>query len=751
MADQDKINLLHQKLDFLIKRQDGFQKEIADLRNEIRSLESDIAPIPKAPDTVTFTREKPSAPKPVLPRETVVFSRPSTPKSEPRIKKPSNWEKFIGENLINKIGVLILIIGVGIGAKYAIDNELISPLTRIILGYFVGLGLLGFALKLKPKFENFSAVLLSGSMAIMYFITFLAYSLYGLIPQSLAFLIMVLFTIFTVFSALKYNQQVIAIIGLAGAYSVPFLLSDGSGKVLILFTYMSIINIGILVIAFKKYWRLLNIISFVATWIIFASWILSSFKPDIHFEIALTFLFVFFTIFYVAFLSYKLIKNENYEVKDIFSVLSNSFIFYGLGIGILSGNPTASHYYGLFTLLNAIIHFGVSVLIYKKKLADKSLFYLVIGMVLTFITIAIPVQLSGKWVTLAWAFQGMLLFYLGRSKKVSFYEKLSYIVMILALISLFEDWYRYVTETPILNSQFLNSILFAVAFGLIVYFQRKYPTETEKKSVVISFMNHFVPAVFVLVLYNAIRLEISNYWDIKIYKNQTYFSDFYNYRDIWILNFTLLYLSVLFLIIAKKVKNKFFETATLVLSTIAILVFLFSGLYTQSELIYSYYNPDAKAIFTTGFFAVVIHYISLICLGILAYQIYNYFGNKLEKNRGFFEVALSILIIWIVSAEMLIWIHANNSWTNRKLGLSILWGTLSLLLISYGIWKNRKQLRILAIVLFGITLVKLFFYDIAQLNTISKTIVFVSLGILLLIISFLYNKYKHLLLDDDKK
>ena len=751
MPDQDKINLLHQKLDFLIKRQDSFQREISEIRKEIQALET-TSPVSKTPETVTFTREKPISEKPSVPKETVVFSRPTTSRTEPRIRKPSNWEKFIGENLINKIGVLILIIGVGIGAKYAIDNELISPLTRIILGYFIGLGLLGFALKLKPKFESFSAVLLSGSMAIMYFITFLAYSLYGLIPQSLAFVIMVLFTIFTVFSALKYNQQVIAIIGLVGAYSVPFLLSDGSGKVLILFTYMAIINIGILVIAFKKYWRLLNIISFVATWIIFASWIIASFKPDIHFEIALTFLFVFFTIFYVAFLSYKLIKNENYEVKDIFSVLSNSFIFYGLGIGILSGNPTASHYYGLFTLLNAIIHFGISVLIYKKKLADKSLFYLVIGMVLTFITIAIPVQLSGKWVTLAWAFQGMLLFYLGRSKKVSFYETLSYIVMILALISLFEDWFRYDAETPILNSQFLNSILFVVAFGLIVYFQKKYPTEeTEKKSVIVSVMNHFVPAVFVLVLYNAIRLEISNYWDLKIYKNQTYFSDFYNYRDIWILNFTLLYLSALFLIIATKVKNKFFETATLVLSTIAILIFLFNGLYTQSELIYSYYNPDAKAIFTTGFFAVVIHYISLLCLGILAYQIYNYFGNKLEKNRSFFEVALSVLIIWIISAEMLIWIHANNSWTNSKLGLSILWGVLSLLLISYGIWKNRKQMRILAIVLFGITLVKLFFYDIAQLNTIRKTIVFVSLGILLLIISFLYNKYKHLLLDDDKK
>ena len=66
----------------------------------------------------------------------------------------------------------------------------------------------------------------------------------------------------------------------------------------------------------------------------------------------------------------------------------------------------------------------------------------------------------------------------------------------------------------------------------------------------------------------------------------------------------------------------------------------------------------------------------------------------------------------------------------------------SLALIVLGIWKKKKYLRVTAIVLFGATLIKLFFYDISHLDTISKVIVFVSLGLLLLIISFLYNKNK---------
>ena len=92
-------------------------------------------------------------------------------------------------------------------------------------------------------------------MAIVYFITYFAYSLYELFPQVVAFSMMMIITAFTVAIAINYNRQVIAHIGMVGAYAVPFLLSNESGNVATLFSYMAIINIGILVIAFKKYWK----------------------------------------------------------------------------------------------------------------------------------------------------------------------------------------------------------------------------------------------------------------------------------------------------------------------------------------------------------------------------------------------------------------------------------------------------------------------------------------------------------------
>ena len=77
-----------------------------------------------------------------------------------------------------------------------------------------------------------------------------------------------------------------------------------------------------------------------------------------------------------------------------------------------------------------------------------------------------------------------------------------------------------------------------------------------------------------------------------------------------------------------------------------------------------------------------------------------------------------------------------------KLGLSVLWGIYALVLIVLGIAWNKKHLRIGAIVLLAVTLAKLFLYDIADLDTIPKTILFMTLGITMLVVSFLYNKYK---------
>ena len=107
------------------------------------------------------------------------------------------------------------------------------------------------------------------------------------------------------------------------------------------------------------------------------------------------------------------------------------------------------------------------------------------------------------------------------------------------------------------------------------------------------------------------------------------------------------------------------------------------------------------------------------------------------------DFLIHLSILWVLSNELITYMDLLESKQSDKLGLSILWGLYSVFLISLGIMRKYKALRIGAISLFSVTLLKLFFYDISHLDMISKTIVFLALGGLLLVISFLYNKYKN--------
>ncbi|WP_378176852.1 DUF2339 domain-containing protein [Aquimarina sp. SS2-1] len=774
MADnKEYVNELLQKVEILSKKQEVFYREILELKQEIIRLknigesrekvitdEKIVSPVAEPPsknqEDIAKTFE------PALQKQPVVSdSKPllkQVPKPKPKSK--SNIEKFIGENLISKIGVIILIIGVAIGGKYSIDNDLISPLTRIILGYLTGIGLITVGMKLKKKYENFSAVLVSGAMAILYFITFLAYSLYDLFPQVIAFGLMVMFTIFTVFAAIQYNKQVIAHIGLVGAYAVPFLLSDGSGQVGVLFSYMSIINIGILMLSLKKYWKPLYYSSFILTWLIYFSWYAIRYETDEHFILASTFLFLFFITFYSIFLAYKLQRKEKFGTGDVLLQLMNAFVFYGIGFSILNNHPTGEHLLGVFTLVNAVIHFGVSVYIYRLKLADRNLFYFTSGMVLVFISIAFPVQLDGNWVTLLWAAEASLLFWIGRTKKVSIYEKIAYPIIALTFFSLLQDWWMYYGEylyglgtseisvTPFFNSTMLTSLLCAASFGYVLYLHtsKENPFPWPKYNTWFHLISLWISGMFLFILYVAFFLEISDYWEIMEFDKR-------EFKAIWLVNYTLIFLSVISFVNITKIKNIVFGYINMALNLLALFIFLTAGLYTLSTLREFYLDPTLLESGEAGFYYIGIRYISLVFCSLLLVLCYKYVRQQFLKDsfKIVFDVILQIAAIWILSSELIHWLDMAGYISSDKLGLSILWGVYSLVLIVVGFWKKIKHIRIIAFVLFGITLIKLFLYDIAHLNTISKTIVFVSLGLLLLIISFLYNKYKHIITDEVKE
>ncbi|HEY0461596.1 MAG TPA: DUF2339 domain-containing protein [Pyrinomonadaceae bacterium] len=792
----DKIAHLQTRLENLVKTQISFQQEISRIRYELNVLH-ELQQNP-SPETAVKTPSKEYVPPPRInqPTDREANQQTAEPPESPHSdssngqqkpfentvrpfpvppKAKSEIEKFIGENLISKIGIVVLVIGVGIGAKYAIDNNLISPLMRIVLGYVFGIGLLGFAVRLKAKYLNFSAVLLSGAMAIMYFITYFAYSLYGLFSQTTAFLLMTVFTIFTVVSAIQYSRQIIAHLGLVGAYAVPFLLSDNSGNYAFLFAYIAIINGGILAISLKKYWKPLFYTSFCFTWVIFYGWYLTKYSGDAHFALALLFLTIYFLTFYLTFIGYKVVRDENLALENVSLILSNSFIFYGVGYSILDNRAGFENYLGLFTIANAAIHFAFAVTVRRLKLFPNDLVYLLTALVITFATISVPVQLDGNYVTLIWTTEAAVLFWIGRTKQIPLFEYFSLPLMGLAAYSLLQDWFL-ISEArdfdkfaaplaPFYNGFFFTWLLFAAAFGFIFYVNKDERFETALDEAARKPFGYLLAAVALGALYNSFRMEIANYFHYLTIKTAIPQSleqsamkitdyDLDLFSAVWQINYTMLFLTLLSFINFKKFRSTALAYANLVLNALVLFTFVTVGLYLLSELRESFLLVSEPQYFARSSFHILVRYISYAFCAALLFACYRYTKQKFlletvspDTLSPAFDFVFYVSLLFVASSELINLMDIFDYRDSYKLGLSILWGIYALLLIVLGIYYHKKHLRIGAIALFGLTLFKLFFYDIANLDTISKTIVFVSLGILMLIVSFLYNKYKALIFE----
>ena len=770
-TNREKIEELTRRINELAKQQTTLSRDLVQLINELEILKKQVTATEtvqektgKVPDKIIEFREtiEPPVTRPVQQAAPV---QKKTPAAGPA----TTFEEFVGKNLASKIGILVTIVGVFIGAKYAIEHNLVSPLVRIINGYLSGIVLIAIAIRLKKKYEGYSAVLMGGGIAVLYFITYIAYSFYLLIPQTAAFAQMLVFTAGAVYASLVYNRVIIAHLGLVGAYAIPFLLSDNTGRYEILFSYIAIINIGILILSFRKYWKSLFYAAYIVTWIIYLAWIAFTYYYKLHFELAAVFLCIYFLTFYGTFLAYKLVKKEQYGFGDVAILLSNAFIFYGTGYGLLSRTGNMEEYRGLFTVINALLHLAISQLIRRLKLADKALYFFVLGLVIVFLTIAIPVQLDGNWVTLLWTAEAVLVIIIGLTQKAPAYSKLGVGLTTLSFFSLLQDWFVFYglndlnPGTPhslIINSTFLTGILVLLAQGTVIYFHHatKYRTEKQEATFFTVFYSYIVPAMFLFTGYFVFQMEISGYFR---HINQLVHGADGSF-DIWdsevntIAFITNLLYSMIFVTIITLVNRRWINSKALASFNVAgmviiLLLLLTLGLPALHELTFNYNIKNGNGLYF-GTWNLLARYIVMAFTAVLLYLGRQSLQQHIQLpalNTGW-ALFTQVVVLGLLTSEYLHWTTFSNAGNQFKLGLSILWGIYALFMVITGIWKKRKYLRLGAIVLFSIILIKLFFYDLAEAGTITKTVSFISLGTILLLVSYLYNRYKEVLFGGEE-
>ena len=250
-----------------------------------------------SPPIATSPERRAGSVPPPLPKEILAAAEsapPPAPAQPPSAELPTpqpslpaiNWEQFMGAKLFAWIGGLALFLGVAFFVKYSFEHNLIPPEARVAIGFAVGLVLVvgGLALKRKESAVTAQTLCATGTL-ILYAVTFACRSFYhfaffGLVPT---FLLMTLITAVAFLLAVRLNAIAVAILGMAGGFLTPVLLSTGQDNPLGLFGYTALLDIGLLMVTRRKEWSALPILGALGTVLMQIGWVSQFFLREEYF------------------------------------------------------------------------------------------------------------------------------------------------------------------------------------------------------------------------------------------------------------------------------------------------------------------------------------------------------------------------------------------------------------------------------------------------------------------------------------
>jgi uncharacterized membrane protein len=688
-----------------------------------------------------------------------------SPKEEKAPKEAKDFERFIGENLAGKIGIAILVLGIGYFVKYAIDREMISEAGRVALGLISGCILLAIAHRQRKSYRTFSSLLVSGGIATFYFTITIAFQQYQMFGQTLAFIIMVVITAFSVLLSVLYDRRELAAISLLGGLAAPFMVSTGQGNHVILFSYLLILNTGMLVLAGLRRWNIINALSFIGTVLIYAAWLLNEIfaVTTPHYGDALLFASLFFIVFFVMNILPQLRKEEAFTGFQTSILLFNSFLFFAVGMSILQ-QWEHKEYQGVFTALLATFNFIPALIFYRRGQANRKLALYLFGLVLVFVSLVAPVQLKGNYITLFWAAEAAMLLWFSRPAQMPLAKTASLLLVGLMMVSVVIDWFKFygfgAAPLPLLaNKVFITCVACFVSLTISRRLLRSH--ENPYSFGLIHIDNQSAGVLFDILmaviafgtlnfegLYQMNRLEVDNAT-----------------RQIVLMAINYLWVLALMLIVIFR-RSFAYSRVVMLLGVAALLInCLVQGVYYKLFEAIVYDGTDIQP----GF---ALHYINFFAL---AGIIITLFVLQSKQKGGFTPVwlwAATFFGVFIASAEVTLHglaLHTDgiallstqgpeagiteyHSIVRQsiKAGYPVLWGICSFALMWLGMRNKNQTLRIISLTLFTLTLAKLFIYDISGVSDGGRIIAFIILGILLLVISFMYQKIKKIILSDEK-
>lgn len=679
-------------------------RELEDLASRVENLESAFArakePASFAETGSVFARTEPPVSfgatgfASAEAQEQASYVAPSPTEPDSRDDR-SDLETRIGGHGLLYTGVLVLLFGVSFFLKYAFDNEWIDETARVVLGAIAGVALVAGGLRLALRgLTVFGHALAGTGFAVLYLAIYAALNFYALIPANLAFAGMAMVTLGAALLADRYRSQAPAVIAVGGGFLTPFLVGGDENAQLVLFSYDALLVLGTLLLSLRHRWLALNAISYPLTLFTLAAWAGRHYDDDLWLR-TLLFLTLFCVLFVI--IMRAIWRAPGVLARLVWLLLATGPLFYHVAAVII----TASHPPAIHVYLIAFTAAGLW-LTAEPHRPWLRLLVLAGGLVPLFGTLTLPDGLSWTLpniVTIVGVAALHVLAIVDRIVRQG--EKLG-TADVIALhatgLGLFGLLYEGLQPVYPDFRGGLAALLALGAIGLWQWLQ----TRDRIAALNAAALAFTLAAIGVAVQFDGPAVVVG--WGAE---------------------------GAAAVLMGVRAPSVAFQYGGLLLWALAAIRLVERYAATPANFVAIFNSRSIATIFL-----IVLAYV-------MAWLFGRYAGVRSMITRAL-QIAASLLtLLWITQEIGSYWAvryTTPQAYLSEQMMLSLAWGVYGAALIVIGMKWGHALARYIGMAVLGVTALKVFFYDLWELGGIYRVIGFIGFGVLLVLVSYLYQR-----------
>jgi uncharacterized membrane protein len=401
---------------------------------------------------------------PVPPETQHTDVAPTPPPVATRAPK-RDLETLVGGQWLTWLGVLTIFFGTAFFLAYDLGGHLLSGMGQIVTGLLVGALFVVSGSVLSRRAQRFLGQgLLGGGVALLFLAAYAAHGFHGLVSAILVYPFLLVVALIGAWVALAQNSVMVASLTLVGALVTPLLLdADGDDPTRFLFPYLVAVNLGNVIVAIRREWRILPLGGLLGTAFLVAHWWEEAYAPELRL-VAVGGVGALWALYAIAPL-FTVSKPGAWSVARSLAILGNGLAFELFLYGVLA--PDLIRFRGLVASGLALVYVGLSrgASVFRPSAPGVRMTYNT-GIALA--ALAIPIQFDLVGVTMGWTILGVALTWSGvqfssvshRAMGIGILALAAFRVVVVDVATVYEDLESYRT---IVNGEFLAALLLIAA------------------------------------------------------------------------------------------------------------------------------------------------------------------------------------------------------------------------------------------------------------------------------------------------